>query len=111
MNLMYLLAPLRNLIQSLPVCLVWFIGIGVAVARRQEHPQLSALAIATFSLLMAMSIVGSILNSILPQMFFDPSSLESLIPVYSLGQIFSTLITAGLWVCVLVAIFGWRKQP
>ena len=105
------LAPISNLLIALPLCLVWIVGIGIAMARRQEHPQVSSLAIVTFGLFLILSILIGVLSAALPQLVARQFSIEQLAAAYSLMNVCSTLIDAGLWACVLVLIFGWRRQP
>jgi hypothetical protein len=105
------LAPISNLLISLPLCLVWIVGIGIAMARRREHPQVSSLAIATLGLFVILSIVIGVLNTALPQLVGRQFSIAELAVVYPVMNICSTLLSAGLWACVLALIFGWRRQP
>jgi hypothetical protein len=106
-----LLTSFASLLISLPLCLVWGIGFGVAMARRQDHPQVSTLAMVTFGLLLALAVGRGALVAAMPYLAGRQSSVEQVTAAYSIFSMCTSLINAALWGCVLVLIFGWRRQP
>ena len=106
-----LVTTLSALVISLPVILVWVIGIALALSRWRRHPRVSQLALIAC----VVSIVNTVANRFL--VIWAPLALRDYgWTTYQIGSIFTaigfitTLIGAAAWTLVICAVFGWRDQ-
>ena len=87
---------------QLPLYAVWITGVVLCMKRWQRHPKVCAVAMVAFSLLFLESLVGTLFTySLLPQMLKGSQGNRM--------GIVRTIIHAGLWGLVIVAVFGWRN--
>lgn len=96
------------LLQS-PVTLVWLGGIVLAIVSWRRHPRVSLLAAIAMGLLLVSSVVGNLANAWLPLGLHRQG--RNLVAFGLAGSAISflrSLFTAGVWVLLLAAIFGWR---
>jgi hypothetical protein len=106
-----LVTTLSALVISLPVILVWVIGIALALSRWRRHPRVSQLALIAC----AVSIINTVANRFL--VIWAPLALRDYgWTAYQIGSIFTAigfitaLIGAAAWTLVICAVFGWRDQ-
>ena len=102
----------RAYLLQLPLYIVWLIGIILSMTRWQRHPKASFAALAAFSLLFVESLIGTLLSYNLPRLLaegrhIDGEHIALILNVLWFGR---TILHAGLWGVVLLAIFGWRKR-
>jgi hypothetical protein len=98
-------------ISMLPLYAVWLAGIVVALARWGKHPGVSALV--------ATSLAGMFLIYLaqrLGSQYIIVNARTGGQPVASIGiylgilGVAATLLRAGAWAGILVAVFGWRRS-
>jgi hypothetical protein len=106
-----LVTTLSTLVISLPVILVWVIGIALALTRWRRHPRVSQFALIACVL----SIINTVANRFL--IIWTPLALRGYgWTTYQIGSIFTaigimtSLIGAAAWTLVICAVFGWRDQ-
>ena len=103
-----------SLAHLLPLVAVWVTGVVVAVTRWERHPRTSRLVVLGIGLLLVLTVISRILSVLLPVYLSDRAELTNEQMGWVLGGLaflWSTL-TAGVWVLLLLAIFGERgKQP
>ena len=106
-----LITILSTILISLPVIIVWVIGIALALSRWRRHPRVSQFALIACSV----SIINTVANRFL--IIWTPLALrDSGWTAVQIGSIFTaiglmtTLIGAAAWTLVICAIFGWRDQ-
>jgi hypothetical protein len=97
---------------SLPVIIVWVIGIALALLRWRRRPRVSQFALIAC----AMMIINTVANRFLT--IWMPLSMRDLgWTTVQIGSIFTAigiitgLISATAWALVISAIFGWRDGP
>ena len=99
----------RAYLFQMPYYAVWIIGICLCLSRWQRHPKVCAVAMVGFSLLFVESLIGTLFSSyLLPQMLRGSDGRD--IWTYYLVWIIRSVIRAGFWSLILVAIFGWRDN-
>jgi len=96
---------LTILFTQVPLYLVWIAGIAWAVYHWSKHPKVSLIAV----IVLAGNLMLACANTILPGMLYlyipSAEDVPTIIMVMRGG---STAIQIGLWVALLVALFGWR---
>jgi hypothetical protein len=104
-GLVYLLgesaAFLLNLIDDIPLILCWIIGMRVALRRWHMHPQVSHCVVVGVSIMLAMLVLWQF-------WWIARLMTQNSLPVQLLSPLL-TLIAAGAWVLILIAVFGWRE--
>lgn len=92
-----------------PLYLIWLIGIVLATLRMQRHPRVSTLVIIALILFILQSLIGTALSIWLPLTLRDGGlSASDIGSVFAFIGVFQTLVSAAGWICLLIALFGWR---
>ena len=89
---------------QIPYYAVLITGICLCLSRWQRHPKVCRVAMVGFSLLFLESLVGTLFHFLLMRKLSGPGDIW----IYYLVCLIRTVIQAGLWSLILVAIFGWR---
>jgi hypothetical protein len=94
---------------SLPVIIVWVIGITLALSRWRLHPQVSQFALIAFVVMIVLTVANRTLNLWLPLMMHDRGTEPGQIRQISIAIAMVTqLVSAAAWAMALCAVFGWR---
>jgi len=99
-------AFLPTLLIQVPLMLVMIAGIGLALARWQRHPRVSALLVIALVLQLASTLSQPILQGIL---LSSGRSVSEMSGVFAILGIFSSLLHAVLLGLILWAVLGWRN--
>lgn len=104
-----LLAMLSQFLPLLPLLLVWLAGGVLALITWRRHPMVSLLVLAAVSLLVALSVAGTLAT------WWVIRSSEVDFPrrgwaLTVLGFV-RALGTSIAYILLLVAAFGWRRLP
>jgi hypothetical protein len=98
-----------QLLTRLPILAVFGVGITLAVMRWDQHPSVSMLATVGLGLAAVLTAVST-LFSVLPMMLTsDGRSMEDVGTIMSGVSMLMTVLNAGVWVVILVAIFAGRE--
>ena len=104
-----LITTLSVLVVSLPVIIVWVIGIALALSRWRRYPQVSRFALIAFAISIVNMVVNRFLTVWLPMTMRDSGWTTAQIgTMFSAIGFITALISAIAWALVLCAIFGWR---
>jgi hypothetical protein len=102
---------ITSLIVLVPNMLVLLIGIAVAALRWQRHPRVSLLAIIALLVTLLLDIGSTLFSTIVPiSMMRAGESASRVGMVVGSVTVLLRLISAGCWVLLLVALFGWRDS-
>jgi hypothetical protein len=108
----YLVPVLTSLATSIPLFIVWLIGIAVALSRWRRHPRVSLFAVIAFAVMIGSMVVFRVIYILAPLMMrergWSPSEVGT---IFGAIGIVSALINAAAWALILSAIFGWRARP
>ena len=105
---------LRSFGPYLPVLIVMVVGVIIAFARWKRHPKISLLTLLALSGQVILFAMNMILNLYAGRVLFSTWTSDQISTFYTVKYIISSLIEAGLWVLVLLAIFnerGEQRQP
>ena len=109
-----LVPSLAVLFVQLPLLLVWLTGMVLAIIFWKRHPRVSLLALIGLAGLFIATVLGSLITLWLPWLYDQTGfagGMEKFALLMNIKTIAGSLISAGLWVLVIAAIFGWRKKP
>lgn len=96
---------------QLPLLGVFVVGIIIAIIRFRLHQNVSLLAIIGLSVLLIWHVLSSVVYSLVPTLAIENGWAASQMGVlYSAVGLFGALISTAAWICLLVALFGWRKH-
>src|SRR5262249_7792738 len=91
--------------------LAYLAGIVVSLVSLRRHRAVAFLTLLVATLLLARLIASDIVFTILPLRLFENGwsfgRADNLLPGLA---IFNSFLGAGLWVLLLIAVFGWRRQ-
>ena len=108
MNL--IIAITMQIVQELPILLVWILGIRLAQQRRPNHPQVSRMAALGLVILLALVLIGDFGTVLIPSIASGRNlSTAQLSLLVSLPGMLLLLGNAAAWVILLLAVFGWRE--
>ena len=103
-----------NLVRSfgpyLPVLIVMVIGVIIAFARWKRHPKISLLTLLALGGQVILFVINITLNLYAGRVLFSTWTSDQISTFYTVKYIISSLIEAGLWVLVLLAIFNERGE-
>jgi FtsH-binding integral membrane protein len=107
----YFFGFLSILATNIPIYLIWVVGFILAVIRWRRHPEVSSLVLFALLVLFTLSI-ASAMQSMLPiyltqELDYSYTQVSMLIGGIGIVQI---ILSAGAWIAVIVALFGWRKS-
>lgn len=98
---------LTTLIPALPLYLIWIVGIVLAVIYRRRDRRAAILTAVALLLFLALDIGSRVMTIAAPTLMRE-GGVETVSMLLSATNIFSTLVSAGAWIMVLVAIFAGR---
>src|SRR5262245_19847883 len=102
---------LYTIVISLPVIIVWVIGIALALSRWRRHPRVSQLALIACAVMIINTVANRSLTIWMPLAMRDYGWTSVQIgSVFPAIGIITALISATAWALVISAIFGWREQ-
>lgn len=98
------------LVSHAPVYLVWICAIALAGALWRRHPRASLLTILGVSILLVTSLVGTVISISMPLYLRSSQNMPAsqMGVVMGAWSIAMSIVQAGAWVLVLLAIFGAR---
>lgn len=100
-----------NLLPTLPILLVWLVGIILAIVNWGKYPRVSLVALIGLGLLLLLTFTGTAISALLPFLMQRPgTSAPGIANIWGIFNIVLGLLRAGAWVLILVAIFGWRNE-
>jgi len=102
----WITAILMVILRTLPMFIVWFIGLVIALVRWPRCPGVSALVLAAIAVSGVTSIATQVFYTMLPRF---GESLHSAAAVAQIVSIASSLVHAGAWGCLLTAAFMGRN--
>ena len=106
-----LIPTLTAIAMTIPMIIVWLIGIVLALSRWRRHPRVSQFALVAFALMIGATVVIRALYLWLPIVMRNRGWSTSEFGTFSAAiGIVSTLINAAAWAFVICAIFGWRDR-
>ena len=98
---------LSNYLLQLPVLAVFIVGLIIAISRRRDHPRVSlwsTIAISIFSLKL---VAGPIIRGMIEG---SDAGLAEIGLRFAIYNVASSLLSAGAWALILMAIFRWRRK-
>lgn len=98
---------LTTLIPALPLYLIWIVGIVLAVIHRGRDRRVAILTAVALLLFLALDIGNRVMTIAAPTLMQE-RSFETVSMLLAAMNILSTLVSAGAWIMVLVAIFAGR---
>jgi hypothetical protein len=97
---------------SAPVCLVWLVGVALALATWRRHPRVSQTALVACALLLVNAAAGPVAQYWLFTQFSQAGWTNR---EYGRMMGLLTLVRVGFstvgYVLLLLAVFGWRAMP
>lgn len=103
-----LIMTFARLLDQLPQIIVWLVGVGLAYNHLDRTPRRARLALIAFAGFLILAFVGALLNSYLTLTIMG-SGPARLAATLTAVNILYSLISAGLWVLLLMALFGGNK--
>lgn len=102
---------LLNYLNLFPLILVWLVGLILSIYFWRRHPVVSMLVAISLIILLAERFMRIYLGFWLPYQInhFGLTGAQSTLISKSIS-IFESLINAGVWSLLLIALFGWRKS-
>src|SRR5690349_9897861 len=104
---------LSFLLPNAPACVVWLVGIAIALATWRRHPRVSQTALVACVLLLVNAAAGPVAQFWL----FQAMRQRGWTPPEEYGRVMGLLTlvrvafsTVG-YVLLLLAVFGWRATP
>jgi hypothetical protein len=96
---------------SIPVIIVWLIGIALSLSRWRRRPRVSKLALIACAVMIINTVVNRVLTIWMPLAMRDYGWTSAQIgSIFTAIGIITALISAAAWALVICAIFGWRDQ-
>ncbi len=106
-----LVTILSNIVISLPVIIVWVIGIALALSRWRRHPRVSQFALIACAVMIFNTVASRSLTIWMPLAMRDYGwTAVQIGSFFSAVGIITSLISATAWTLAICAIFGWRDQ-
>jgi hypothetical protein len=99
---------LLTLLYQVPLILMGFVGLGLAIATLRKHPKVSAAAMAGIVLLILTEFIIPV-----TRLRFDafpgegPTRTNQILALLYVAR---AVLTFAGWGLILAAIFGWREQ-
>ena len=109
-----ILELIRNFGPYLPVLVVMTIGVILALTRWKRHPKISMLAFLGLGGQVILFLINVALNMYMGRVLIGSWSSDQITTFYLLKYVITSLIEAGLWLLIILAIFkerGERAQP
>ena len=106
-----LVTILSTIVISLPVIIVWVIGIALALSRWRRHPRVSQFALIACAVMIINTAANRSLTIWMPLAMRDYGwTAVQIGSFFSAIGIITSLISATAWTLVICAVFGWRDQ-
>ena len=106
-----LVTILSTIVISLPVIIVWVIGIALALSRWRRHPRVSQFALIACAVMIINTAANRSLTIWMPLAMRDYGwTAVQIGSFFSAIGIITSLISATAWALVICAVFGWRDQ-
>ncbi|HKC88414.1 MAG TPA: hypothetical protein VKG02_20680 [Blastocatellia bacterium] len=106
-----LITILSTIVISLPVIIVWVIGIALALSRWRRHPRVSQFALIACAVMLINTAANRSLTIWMPLAMRDYGwTAVQIGSFFSAIGIITSLISATAWTLVICAVFGWRDQ-
>jgi hypothetical protein len=106
-----LVTILSTIVISLPVIIVWVIGIGLALSRWRRRPRVSQFALIACVVMIINTVANRSLTLWMPLAMRDYGwTTVQIGSFFTAIGIITSLISATAWTLVICAIFGWRDQ-
>jgi multisubunit Na+/H+ antiporter MnhB subunit len=103
---------LGNLATQLPVLAVMIGGIIFALSNQHKHPRASRLTTIALAVLVALNLVGTVLAFWLPlTVYRETNSGTALGITLAVIGFIQSLVAAGAWILILMAVFKDRTEP
>jgi hypothetical protein len=97
---------------SVPACIVWLVGIAIALASWRRHPRVSQTALVACVLLLVNGAAGPVaqfwLFQGMSQLGWTSQEYGRMMGLVTLARV--AFSTVG-YVLLLLAVFGWRATP
>lgn len=107
----YMLMAGINLLAQLPMFILYIVGIILAIKHWSDYQKASVLALIGFVTLILQTIIFSVLNISLPQLFMKNGLSASEMGVYfSVFGLFRSVLSAASWGLVVAAVFTQRYK-
>jgi hypothetical protein len=107
-----LTALLSFLLPSLPACIVWLVGVILALATWRRHPRVSKTALVACALLLVNAAAGPVaqywLYTGISGYVWTAQEYGRMLGLVTLVRV--AFSTVG-YVLLLLAVFGWRATP
>ena len=87
-----------------PMFIVWFIGLVIALVRWPRCPGVSALVVAAIVVAGGTNIATQVIYAVLPRVW-EPMQFARIAPIIAFTSAF---VSAGAWGCMLTAAFMGR---
>jgi hypothetical protein len=104
--------PLNFILARLPAALVLLVGFIIALVRWKRHPVVSLLVSVVFGVELLISLPLGLVSNMLPLFYAQQMQTQISPSTYQWIQIglsvTNTLVSVGVWIIVLMAIFGGR---
>ena len=97
---------LMSLGRMLPMFIVWFIGLVIALVRWPRCPAVSLLVVAAIVLAGTTSVVTQVVYMVLPR-YWDAANFSRIAGIIGVA---STFVHACAWTCMLAAVFLGRTK-
>ncbi|HJQ71375.1 MAG TPA: hypothetical protein VKA70_20520 [Blastocatellia bacterium] len=103
---------LRSFGPYIPVLIVMAIGVILALTRWKRHPKISMMAFLGLGGQIILFVVNVTLNLYAGRVLLRSWTSDQISTFYMLKYIITSLIEAGLWLLIILAIFKERgEQP
>ena len=97
---------LMSLGRMLPMVIVWFIGLVIALVRWPRCPAVSMLVVAAIVLAGMTSVATQVVYMVLPR-YWDAANFSRIAGIIGFA---STFVHACAWTCMLAAVFLGRTK-
>lgn len=107
---LFLSAILIFLFDYFPILVVWLVGLVLAIINRNKYPQVARLTIIALAILFTVSLVNSYVSRMLPIWLTQQGfTTAEMIPVFTIRNLISSVVSAFGWGFIIAAIFSGRK--
>ena len=100
-----------SLLPSLPLYLIWIIGLVLSIVHWKKHSRVSLFTFISLSILLVLSLISVFLELWLPiNAFNEGFSAREIGIIWMRIKVIASVISSIAWSMLFVAIFGGRKQ-
>jgi hypothetical protein len=101
-------AMFSMLLGQLPQMIIWLVGVGLALMHRERVPRRARLALIAFTGFLILAVAAAFINSYFTFMLMG-SGPTQVAAALAASNIVLAIISAGLWILLLMALFGGEK--